>query len=75
MITVIDGRAAIVAEIAAAVPELRTYVVARIGALIAEAAFQEALAGHLPSDGASQARLPKLRERLAAIALLGQKPS
>lgn len=68
VITVIDGRSAIVAEIAAAEPELRTYVVARIRALVATANFQEALSGHLPSDGASQARLPKLRERLADIA-------
>lgn len=74
VITVIDGRAAIVAEIDAAAPELRAYVAARIGELVAEAAFQEALAGHLPSDGASQARLPKLRERLKEISRLRPNP-
>lgn len=70
IITVINGRAAIVAEIAEAAPELRAYVVGRIKALCAESVFQEALAGHLPSDGASQARLPLLRKRLGAIAAL-----
>jgi hypothetical protein len=68
IITVIDGRAAIVAEISGAAPDLRAHVVGRTKALVAEAAFQEALAGHLPSDGASQARLPLLRKRLGTIA-------
>lgn len=68
IITVIDGRASIVAEITEAAPELRAYVVERIKALSAQPAFQEALAGHLPSDGASQGRLPMLRKRLYNIA-------
>lgn len=68
IITVIDGRASIVAEIAEAAPELRAYVVEGIKTLSAQSAFQEALAGHLPSDGASQARLPMLRKRLYSIA-------
>lgn len=68
IITVIDGRAAIVGEISEAAPDLRAYLVGRIKALLAEVAFQDALAGHLPSDGASQARLPLLRKRLGSIA-------
>jgi predicted nucleotidyltransferase len=70
IITVIDGRAAIVAEIAEAAPELQAYVVGRMKALGADSAFQDALAGHLPSDGASQARLPMLRKRLGLLAAL-----
>lgn len=70
IITVIDGRGALVAEIADAAPGLRGYVVAKIKALVVEPAFQEALAGHLPSDDASQNRLPMLRRRLASIGAL-----
>jgi hypothetical protein len=32
--------------------------------------FQEALPGHLPADGVSQARLPGLRNKIRAIASL-----
>lgn len=70
IITVIDGRATIVSEIAEAAPDLRAYVVGWMKALGSDSAFQEALAGHLPSDTASQARLPMLRKRLGLIAAL-----
>lgn len=70
IITVIDGRGALVAEIDDAAPGLRGYVVAKIKALVVEPAFQEALAGHLPPDDASQNRLPMLRRRLASIGAL-----
>jgi hypothetical protein len=67
IITVIDGRAAIAAEISSAAPGLKAYVVGVIKALCAAPEFQEAFAGHLPSDAASQARLPLLRKKLSII--------
>jgi hypothetical protein len=70
IITVIDGRAAIVAEISAAASELKAHVVGGIKMLCEKSPFQDALAGHLRSDGASQARLPILRKRLREIAEL-----
>jgi hypothetical protein len=67
-ITVIDGREAIVAEIAAAPEALRAYVIDAVRALLAVPAFNESLPGHLPGDEASQRRLPALRRKLNAIA-------
>lgn len=67
-ITVIDGREAIVAEIAAAPEALRAYVIEAVRALLAVPAFNESLPGHLPGDEASQRRLPKLRQKLIAVA-------
>ncbi len=69
-VTVIDGREKIVAEVNEASADLRTYVIKSVGALVADPAFNEALPGHLPSDRASQQRLPNLRSKLQAIAAL-----
>lgn len=66
--TVIDGRATIVQEIAAAAPSLRGFVVSSISHLVRVSEFQEALPAFLASDQASQARLPQLRQKLEAIA-------
>ena len=67
LITVIDGRENMVAEIAAAPADLRAYVSASIRGLLAEPTFDEALPGFLPADRASQQRLPGLRQKLQAI--------
>jgi hypothetical protein len=69
-LTVIDGRENIVAEVNEAPAELRGYVIQSIRFLVATAAFDEALPGHLPPDRASQQRLPNLRRKLHAIAAL-----
>jgi hypothetical protein len=69
-ITVIDGRENIVAEVNAAPAELRRYVIESIRGLVSNAAFDEALPGHLPPDLASQQRLPNLRRKLREIAAL-----
>ena len=70
LIAVVDGRSAIVSEIAAAPVPLRRYIVASLGGMCRSSAFQEALPGFLPSDEASQRRLPLLRNKLKAIAEL-----
>lgn len=69
-VTVIDGRAGIVDEIAAAPPDLRDYLVGTIRSLMAKPAFREGLSGYLPPDEGSQARLSGLRNKLNAIASL-----
>ncbi len=71
IIAVIDGRANIAEDIAAAPAALKNYVAAGIANLNGLSAFQEALPGHLPADSASQGRLPLLRQKLNRIASSG----
>lgn len=72
-ITVIDGRENIVAEAKGAPAELRHYVIESIGGLVSTPALDEALPGHLPSDRASQQRLPRLRRKLREITALARR--
>lgn len=67
LMAVIDGRASIVEDVAAAPNELRKYVAKTLKKIVGDDSFQEALPGYLPSDSASQKRLPSLRKKLAAI--------
>jgi hypothetical protein len=71
LIAVLDGRSAIVSEIAVAPVPLRRYIVISLGSICRSSAFQEALPSFLPPDAASQRRLPLLRNKLKAIAELG----
>jgi hypothetical protein len=68
--TVVDGRAELVGEVASAPPALRAYIVRRFGLFLENRDFVAALAGHLPGDAASQARLPIIVDRLRQIAAL-----
>jgi len=70
LLTVIDGRANIVAEINQAPAELREFVAESLASLLDRDDFLESLSGALASDDASQARLPFLRRKLAEIAKL-----
>jgi len=47
-ITVIDGRAEIVAEVDRASPGLRRFVITSIQQLLSDPKFRDALPGHLP---------------------------
>ena len=67
IITVVDGRPELVQEIEQADGELRRYIATEINALLEDRNFLMALAGHLPGDVASQARLPELLRRMRAI--------
>lgn len=69
-ITVIDGRESIVSDVDQAPAELRRYIIGAMQTLTVAREFDEALSGQIPSDRASQQRLPKLREKLRAIAAL-----
>ncbi len=70
LLTVIDGRAAIVQEIGEAA-SVRSYIAEQFGVLLKIPAFVDALPGHLLPDPGSQARLPLLRERIEAISNMG----
>jgi len=67
LLTVIDGREAIVQEIAA-VTELRPYIVEQFRTLLGTPAFIDAMPGYLLPDAASQGRLPILLARIKEIA-------
>ena len=70
LITVVDGRERIAAEVERAPAGLRNYVCDAVRAWLALPAFDEALPGHLPGDRASPQRLPGLRRKLQEIAAL-----
>jgi hypothetical protein len=70
IVTVIDGRAGILAELSVIEAELKEYIARTISGLITAEGFRDALSGHLPPDRASQERLPLLWQRLVAIAAL-----
>jgi predicted nucleotidyltransferase len=67
IITVVDGRPALVQEIRSAVDELRAYITEELGVLMKKPQFLDALGGHLPGDSASQARLPALMSQLSEL--------
>jgi len=66
LLTVIDGRPAIVAEVAAA-EEVRSYIAKEFRELLAIPQFIDALSGYLLPDAASQARLPILAGRIKEV--------
>ena len=68
IVAVVDGRPAIVDEVAGAAADVRAYIVSEIRALLENRDFVEGLPGFLFPDQASQARRGLLEERLQAIA-------
>lgn len=70
LIAVVDGRAELVEEIKSAPEEVRTYIASETKKLLGEARFVDALPGYLLPDGASQARIRVLNDRLKQIAAL-----
>jgi hypothetical protein len=70
LITVIDGRAEIVAELSVAAPDVRSYVATEVQQLLTRRDFVDALPGFLLPDSASQGRRRLLLDRLAAMAAL-----
>lgn len=67
VVTVVDGRPEIVAEIANAAADVRTYVAREMLALLDSRDFIDALPGFLLPDSASQARRAILEARLRAL--------
>lgn len=64
IITVADRRPELLGECRAAPADLRAYLAESFASLFDSADFVTTLAGHLPGDAASQARLKKLTETL-----------
>lgn len=67
VIAVVDGREELVAEAAASDPDVRAFLATELGALQAMPGFRSAVAGHLPPDAVSQARVDVVLDRIAAI--------
>jgi hypothetical protein len=70
LMAVVDGRAELVQEIHAGPEDVRAYIAAEIGKLLAIRKFLDALPGYLLPDEASQARVAILLDRLKKIAAL-----
>ena len=68
LVAVVDGRQSIVKELGEAAPALRSYLQEKLGALLMDPSFGYAVAGHLPGDPGSQARVPELMQRLRTMA-------
>lgn len=71
LITVIDGRASLLDELCACDLALQEYVREEFRRYLTDPRFIDSLTGHLPSDTASQARLPGLLERLRDLSTPG----
>jgi hypothetical protein len=70
MVTVVDGRAAIIEEVNAAPSHVRDFIVSEIAAIIKHPDFHDALPGHMPAIQGAQQRLPLVRKRFEALACL-----
>ena len=66
----IDGRASLLNECHESLAPLRAYLAAQFQHLLTYRSFVDALSGHLPPDGASQARLPALLIKIQSISEL-----
>jgi predicted nucleotidyltransferase len=74
VLSVVDGRPQIVAELAQADPEVRRYVSAVFARLLADEGFLNALPG-LVVDGSPATRAPVMLERLRLMVATGEKDS
>lgn len=68
LISVVDGRAELVAEVHAGAVDLRAYIRVGIKGLLAKPGFIDALPGYLLPDAASQSRIGILTRRLEELA-------
>ncbi len=73
IITLLDGRPEIVADVGGADSEVRAYIASDVRSLLDNADFAEALPGFLLPDAASQARRGVVEERLRALAGSGDR--
>jgi hypothetical protein len=68
IVAIVDGRPEIADEVHEADRTLRGFLSERFARLLADPRFGDALPGHMPSDPASQDRIPIVIERITAIA-------
>jgi predicted nucleotidyltransferase len=71
IIALIDGRSELIEETGSEDADLRRYLSAEVGQLLADRHFVGAIPGHLPGDEASQYRLPEIINKLVKISSLG----
>jgi hypothetical protein len=67
IVSVVDGRAALISEVEVEGEELRTYLRSAVGRLLEAGAFSDALPGYLLPDAASQARAGLIPGRLQRL--------
>ena len=67
VVAVVDGRPELVDEVAHAPAEVRAHLVERIGRLLADEDFVDAITGHLAGD---ERRLPIVVDRLRRLVAL-----
>jgi hypothetical protein len=70
IMTVLDRRPELLEECAHMPADLQSYLSEEFTSMLSDIDFSTTLAGHLPGDGASQARLGKLRETIKSMAAL-----
>jgi hypothetical protein len=75
IITVVNGRDSLRAELEKEEPSLREFVATWFRDLLGRQAFTDALPGHLDPDAASQQRLPQLLQRMKDIAAVSPENS
>lgn len=68
IVAVIDGRPIIVEEVRNSVEALRDTLAKRFQALLDNSRFVDAISGHMPTDEASQARVPIVVDRMRQMA-------
>ncbi|MCP4389982.1 MAG: hypothetical protein GY802_16940 [Gammaproteobacteria bacterium] len=68
IVAVIDGRPVIVEEVRNSVAALRAALAERFQALLNNTRFVDAISGHMPTDEASQARVPIVIDRMRQMA-------
>lgn len=68
IVTVVDGRPELAAEITASDADLCAYIVDEIDALLADEQFVDTLNWHFAGDAANQARVPEVIQRFRRIA-------
>ncbi|WP_338667321.1 hypothetical protein [Pseudodesulfovibrio methanolicus] len=67
IIAVLDGNLDVVEEVTQALDDIRAYLASELSGLLADEEFRDALPGHLPTDAASQQRVPIIMERMRQI--------
>jgi hypothetical protein len=67
IVAVLDGRPELLEEVSCVENDLKRELASRFRKLLKDQPFLDALAGHLPADSASQARLPLIINRVRAI--------
>ena len=68
LVRLVDGRPELVEEVVAAASDVREFIAASLRTMQDDRFFETGVAGALPGDPASQARLPILLERIARLA-------